>query len=91
MPKGLKITANSDLGLAFVRETADGRSVLSYTMPSVGEQDTIYVQITVTWWFILKEVWVYLAAVGGMFVFLRLRRRRRKRKRKQIGLLRSRR
>lgn len=85
LPKGLKITANSDLGLAFVRETADGRSVLSYTMPSVGEQDTIYVQITVTWWFILKEVWVYLAAVGGMFVFLRLRRRRRKRKRKQIA------
>ena len=46
-------------------------------MPSVGEQDTIYVQITVTWWFILKEVWVYLMTVGGMFVFLRLRRRRR--------------
>ena len=85
LPKGIIAKeANSAQGNMIVTEDAEGRQVITYTIPPDGLDDEVTLRLQVTWLYLLGQFWAYPAVVVILLILL-IRRRRKKKKKKRAA------
>ena len=67
-----------------VTEDAEGRQVITYTIPPEGLDDEVTLRLQVTWLYLLGQFWAYPAVVVILLILL-IRRRRKKKKKKRAA------
>jgi len=83
LPKGLlfhdfKSSGNN----AEITMTESGQQRLVYTFPDPGESDTVSFGFKISWWFIIGEIWAYVA-IPVLLIALLIYKRGQKKKRKR--------
>ena len=85
LPKGIIAKeATSAQGNMIVTEDAEGRQVITYTIPPDGLDDEVTLRLQVTWLYLLGQFWAYPAVVVILLILL-IRRRRKKKKKKRAA------
>ena len=85
LPKGIIAKeATSAQGNMIVTEDAEGRQVITYTIPPDGLEDEVTLRLQVTWLYLLGQFWAYPAVVVILLILL-IRRRRKKKKKKRAA------
>ena len=86
LPKGLlfhdfKSTGNNAV-ITDPSKTESGQQRLVYTFPDPGESDTVSFGFKISWWFIIGEIWAYVA-IPVLLIALLIYKRGQKKKRKR--------
>lgn len=90
MPDGIYlIDLESTSGNIETDKSSDGRQIVKYKLPDEGESDNLSFRLQVSWWFILGELWGYLAIVVALITLLVMRRKSKKRKKAEARLSRT--
>ncbi len=83
LPKGLQFnefkSSGNNAKLSF---TESGQQRLVYTFPDSGESDAVSFSFKISWWFIIGEIWAYVA-IPVILITLFIYKRRQKKKRKR--------
>jgi hypothetical protein len=82
LPKGLLFHDFKSSGNNAKISMENGQQRLVYTFPDPGESDTISFGFKISWWFIIGEIWAYIA-IPVLLIALLIYKRRQKKKRKR--------
>jgi len=90
MPDGIfLVDLESSSGNLVSEKASDGRQIVNYKLPGEGENDNLSFRIQISWWFILGELWGYLAIIVALIALLVMRRKSKKRKKAEARAART--